>query len=162
MNFATRPCAALMLASLLALLAGGAFADDTVHEAAKVPAGQAGLDAASFAAHDLARDLGHDLAQGIGQSPDGSRAGPAVSHETHPDGWTPGSATKGRWDWRDLRAGLSRKLDSGWLLALNYARAAGAALPFDRYGAAAAQADPRPAFLAGGHKALVLSMKRSF
>jgi uncharacterized protein (TIGR02001 family) len=60
----------------------------------------------------------------------------------------------GMWDWRDLKAGLSRKFENGWMLALNYTRAYGAAGPYDRYSA--------PMALRTGRKALVLSMKRSF
>jgi len=68
----------------------------------------------------------------------------------------------GIWDWRDLKAGLTRKLDNGWMLALNYTRAFGAAGPYDRYSLPGGRADERPMFLNAGRKALVLSLRRSF
>jgi len=57
-----------------------------------------------------------------------------------------------------LKAGLHRKLDGGWLVALNYTRAYGAAGPSDRLALAGA----RPAYLGAGRRALVLSAARSF
>jgi len=65
-------------------------------------------------------------------------------------------------DLRDLKAGLSRKLDGGWLLALNYTRAYGAAGSYDRMATAGTRADDRPAFLSAGRRALVLSAARRF
>jgi uncharacterized protein (TIGR02001 family) len=71
-------------------------------------------------------------------------------------------ASKGMWDWRDLRAGLNRKFENGWMLALNYTRAFGAAGPYDRYSLPGGRADERPMFVNAGRKALVLSLRRSF
>jgi uncharacterized protein (TIGR02001 family) len=77
------------------------------------------------------------------------------------DGRVAGSGNA-MFDWRDLKAGLNRKLESGWQLALNYTRAYGAAGPNDRMAVASAGGDARPAYLSGGHRALVLSAARRF
>lgn len=88
--------------------------------------------------------------------------GHAMSVMLHAGDGHVAGAGNGMWDWRDLKAGLSRKLDGGWLLALNYTRALGAAGPYDRATLPAARPDGRPAFQNAGRRALVLSMARSF
>jgi len=65
------------------------------------------------------------------------------------------------WDWRDLRAGFSRKLDDGWLMSLNYRRVFGNGLLADRYGGMM-RMDTRVPGIGRGHKGLVLSFKRGF
>lgn len=66
------------------------------------------------------------------------------------------------WDWRDLKAGVNRKLDSGWVVAMNYTRAFGAAGPYVQYSAPGGLADDRHGLLNLGRRALVLNLKRSF
>lgn len=107
-------------------------------DASGLPGGRGG----SYLDLGLRHDLGH-----------------AISLMLHAgDGRVPG----GSWDWRDLRAGLNRKLEGGWLLALNYTRAYGAIASNDRFALATGRADPRPAFLSAGRRALVLSATRRF
>lgn len=104
--------------------------------------GVPGARGSSYLDVGMRRDLGH-----------------AMSVMVHAgDGRVAGSG----FDWRDLKAGLNRKLEGGWLLALNYTRAYGAAGPYDRMAAAGARADDRPAFLSAGRRALVLSATRRF
>jgi hypothetical protein len=104
--------------------------------------GAPGSRGASYLGFGMRHDLGH-----------------AISVMVHAgEGRMPG----GSWDWRDLKAGLNRKLDGGWLLALNYTRAYGAIGASDRFALATGRADPRPAFLSAGRRALVLSATRRF
>jgi hypothetical protein len=77
------------------------------------------------------------------------------------DGRVAGSGN-GIFDWRDLKAGLNRKLENGWLVAMNYTRAYGAAGPYDRMALPMVRLDARPAYLSSGRRALVLSARRSF
>jgi hypothetical protein len=77
------------------------------------------------------------------------------------DGRVAGSGN-GLFDWRDLKAGLNRKLENGWLVAMNYTRAYGAAGPYDRMALPMVRLDARPAYLSSGRRALVLSARRSF
>jgi uncharacterized protein (TIGR02001 family) len=71
-------------------------------------------------------------------------------------------AGNGIWDWRDLRAGLSRKFEGGWVASLNVTRAFGASGPYDRYTTGVPRADGRPAFANVARRAVVLSVTRSF
>jgi uncharacterized protein (TIGR02001 family) len=68
----------------------------------------------------------------------------------------------GIWNWRDLRAGLSRKLDAGWLLALNYSRAFGATPAYAHYTTGVPRADGRPAVSDVARRAVVLTITRTF
>lgn len=107
-------------------------------DASGLPGGRGG----SYLDLGLRHDLGH-----------------AISLRLHAgEGRVPG----GGWDWRDLRAGLNRKLEGGWLLALNYTRAYGAIGANDRFALATGRVDPRTAFLSAGRRALVLSATRRF
>lgn len=69
-------------------------------------------------------------------------------------------AGNGAYDWRDLSAGLSRRLHDRWEVALNYSRAAGATGVFDRYASGNARIEQRP--FATVRRALVLSLSRKF
>jgi uncharacterized protein (TIGR02001 family) len=88
--------------------------------------------------------------------------GHALTLQLHAgDGRVAGSGN-GIWDWRDLRAGLSKKLDGGWVVALNYTRAYGANAAYGRYTTGVARGDGRPAFSNVARRALVLSLTRTF
>jgi uncharacterized protein (TIGR02001 family) len=88
--------------------------------------------------------------------------GHALTLQLHAgDGRVAGSGN-GIWDWRDLRAGLSKKLDGGWVAALNVTRAYGANSAYGRYTTGAARADGRPAFSNVARRALVLTLTRTF
>ena len=88
--------------------------------------------------------------------------GRALTLQLHAgDGRVAGSGN-GIWDWRDLRAGLSRKLDGGWVAALNLTRAYGANSAYGRYTTGVARADGRPAFSNVARRALVLTLTRNF
>jgi hypothetical protein len=68
-------------------------------------------------------------------------------------------------DWRDLKAGLSRKFEGGWSLSGTYSRAfdGGGAGAFERYAGAMPRTDLRP--LPGsrsGRGAIVLNLSRRF
>jgi len=68
-------------------------------------------------------------------------------------------------DWRDLKAGLSRKFEGGWSLSGTYSRAFGAAAAgaFERYASAMSRTDPgRPQGSKSGRGAIVLSLNRRF
>jgi uncharacterized protein (TIGR02001 family) len=66
------------------------------------------------------------------------------------------------WNWRDLRAGLSRKFEGGWVAALNYTRAYGPSGAYERYTTGVARADGRPALSNVARRALVMSLTRTF
>jgi uncharacterized protein (TIGR02001 family) len=66
------------------------------------------------------------------------------------------------WNWRDLRAGLSTKLDGGWIAAANITRAYGATAAYERYTTGVPRADGRPAVANVARRALVLSLTRTF
>lgn len=68
----------------------------------------------------------------------------------------------GIWNWRDLRAGLSRKLEGGWTAAVNVTRAYGATGVYDRYTTGAPRSDGRPAVSNVARRAIVLSLTRNF
>jgi uncharacterized protein (TIGR02001 family) len=80
------------------------------------------------------------------------------------DGRVPG-AGNGAMDWRDLKAGLSRKLEGGWSLSGTYSRALGAAGSgaFERYASAMPRTELLP--LQGSrsrHGAIVMTLSRRF
>jgi len=71
----------------------------------------------------------------------------------------------GGMDWRDLKAGLSRKFEGGWALSGTYSRAFGAAGngAFERYASAMPRTDLRP--LQGSRSprgAVVMTLSRRF
>jgi hypothetical protein len=65
-------------------------------------------------------------------------------------------------DLHDLKSGLQRKLDGGWLLGLRYGHASAVPSARERDGSSAPRADASPAFQNAGPRALVFSMARSF
>lgn len=70
----------------------------------------------------------------------------------------PGNAL---WDWKDLRAGFSRKLEDGWMMVLNVRRVYGNSALADRRGAMLRSEGHNPA-LVRGHRGLVLTFNRGF
>jgi len=91
--------------------------------------------------------------------------GPGLLLKLHAgDGRVAGSGN-GVWDWRDLAAGLSKKLEGGWIVAANLTRAiggAGGTSVYDRYSTGNVRADGRPWAASAGRRALVLSLTRRF
>lgn len=77
------------------------------------------------------------------------------------DGRVAGSGN-GMWDWKDLKAGLTHKLDDGWVVALNYTRAIGATGVYDRYTTGAPRPDGRLAVSNVARRAIVLALTRKF
>jgi hypothetical protein len=65
------------------------------------------------------------------------------------------------WDWKDLRAGFSRKLEDGWMMVLNVRRVYGNSALADRHGLMLRSEGHNPA-LVRGHRGLVLTFKRGF
>lgn len=88
--------------------------------------------------------------------------GHAVSLQLHAGDGRVAGAGNSIWNWRDLRAGLSKKFDDGWTVALNYTRAYGATGAYERYTTGIPRADGRPAVSNVARRALVLSLSRSF
>jgi uncharacterized protein (TIGR02001 family) len=66
------------------------------------------------------------------------------------------------WNWRDLKAGLTRQLEDGWTVAVNYTRAIGATGVYDRYTTGVPRADGRLAVSNVARRAIVLSLTRKF
>jgi uncharacterized protein (TIGR02001 family) len=66
------------------------------------------------------------------------------------------------WDWRDVKAGLTHKLEDGWTVALNYTRALGATGVYDRYTSGVPRPDGRLAVSNVARRAIVLSLTRKF
>jgi len=91
--------------------------------------------------------------------------GGAMSLNLHAgDGRVAGSGNGGL-DWRDLRAGLSRKFEGGWALSGTYSRAFGAAGngAFERYASAMPRTDLRPLPGSRGQRgAVVMTLSRRF
>jgi uncharacterized protein (TIGR02001 family) len=88
--------------------------------------------------------------------------GPALTLNLHAgDGHVAGRGN-GMWDWRDLRAGLSKRLEGGWVAAVNYTRALGATNVYDRYSTGIPRNDGRPAVSNVARRAIVLSLTRTF
>lgn len=77
------------------------------------------------------------------------------------DGRVAGSGN-GIWDWKDLKAGFTRKLEDGWVVALNYTRAIGATGVYDRYTSGVPRPDGRLAVSNVARRAVVLSLSRKF
>jgi hypothetical protein len=169
MNPIFRPLAGLLLLGA----AAAACADNHVDlDNAIMPVDQTGAGVGSVRADDRSVDNGllalrsyaaDRAAVGpvgfetrVNYSYPGARGGSSLDLGTHRD------LGNDAWDWRNLKAGLNRKLDSGWLVALNYTRAYGAAGGYDRSALPSARLDGRPAFLNAGRRALVLSLARAF
>ena len=88
--------------------------------------------------------------------------GHALTLQLHAgDGRVAGSGND-LWDWHDLRAGLSKKFEGGWVAALNLTRAYGANNAYGRYTTGVARTDGRPAFSNAARRALVLTLTRTF
>jgi uncharacterized protein (TIGR02001 family) len=71
----------------------------------------------------------------------------------------------GVWNWRDLAAGLSTRLENGWTVAARLTRAiggAGGTSVYDRYSSGNVRADGRPWAASAGRRSLVLSLTRRF
>jgi hypothetical protein len=64
-------------------------------------------------------------------------------------------------DWKDLRAGFTRKLEDGWMMVLNVRRVYGNSAVADRRGMMMRPEGHNPA-LVRGHRGLVLTFKRGF
>jgi hypothetical protein len=77
------------------------------------------------------------------------------------DGRVAGSGN-GIWDWRDLKAGLTHKLQDGWSVALNYTRAIGATGVYNGYTTGVPRPDGRLAVANVARRAVVLSLTRKF
>jgi len=77
------------------------------------------------------------------------------------DGRVAGSGN-GIWDWRDVKAGLTHKLEDGWTVAMNYTRALGATGVYDRYTTGVPRSDGRLAVSNVARRAVVLSLTRKF
>jgi uncharacterized protein (TIGR02001 family) len=76
------------------------------------------------------------------------------------DGRVAGVGNDG-WDWRDVKAGLTRRLEDNWVLKLNYTRALGSGAAFDRV----TPGVPRAGRGFGGNlsrRAIVLSLSKTF
>jgi hypothetical protein len=84
-------------------------------------------------------------------------SGPAIGA-----GRDAGRALGDAWHWRGLRSGLGRKLDSGWMAALNYTRAAGAGANAERMANGAPRAGNSPPISNVARRAFVLTLTRNF
>lgn len=76
------------------------------------------------------------------------------------DGRVAGLGNDG-WDWRDVKAGLTRRLEDNWVVSLNYTRALGSGAAFDRI----TPGVPRAGRGFGGklsRRAIVLSLSKTF
>lgn len=88
--------------------------------------------------------------------------GNAFTLQLHAGDGRVAGAGNGMWDWRDVRAGLGRKFDGGWVGALAYTRAFGGSGAYDRYTTGVARADGRPAVSNVARRAVVLTLTRNF
>jgi uncharacterized protein (TIGR02001 family) len=77
------------------------------------------------------------------------------------DGHVAGSGN-GLWDWRDLKAGLTRRFEGGWVAAVNYTRAFGATNVYERYTTGVPRPDGRVAVSNVARSAVVFSLTRKF
>jgi len=77
------------------------------------------------------------------------------------DGHVAGSGN-GIWDWRDLKAGLTRRLEGGWVAAVNVTRAFGATNVYERYTTGVPRPDGRVAISNVARRAVVFSLTRKF
>ena len=147
---------------------------------ARVPGSKAGFDYGELAAglrwksvyakynYTFTRDFfGVADARGTGYLDLGAKQefGPGLLLKLHAgDGRVAGDGN-GVWNWRDLAAGLSRRFEGGWTVALNYTRAlggAGGTSIYDRYNTGNVRADGRPWAASAGRRSLVLSLTRRF
>jgi uncharacterized protein (TIGR02001 family) len=91
--------------------------------------------------------------------------GPGLTLKLHAgDGRVAGSGN-GEWSWRDLAAGLSKKFEGGWTVALNLSRAVGGTggtSVYDRYSTGNVRADGRPWAASAGRRTMVLSLTHRF
>jgi len=71
----------------------------------------------------------------------------------------PGNAS---WDWRDVKAGVTRTLADGWSVAGSYTRAYGATDAYDRYTTGVPDAAGRLAYSNPAEGTFVLSLARTF
>ena len=76
-----------------------------------------------------------------------------------PRGWR--GLGSGAFTWRDIRAGLTRKLDDGWTMALNYRRVYANKPLAERYSGAPAFEGLIPS-VGRGRRGLVLTLNRGF
>lgn len=129
---------------------------------------QAGLSWKSLYAkynYTFTRDFfGIENARGTGYLDIGANheLGHALTLQLHAGDGRVAGAGNGIWNWRDLRAGLSKKFEGGWVAALNYTRAYGASGAYDRYTTGVARADGRPAISNVARRAVVLTLTRTF
>ena len=147
---------------------------------ARVPGSNVGFDYGELAAglnwrsayakynYTFTRDFfGVPDARGTGYLDLGAKHefGPGLVLRLHAgDGRVAGSGN-GVWNWRDLAAGLSTRLEGGWVVALNVTRAIGGAGGtgiYDRYRTGNVRADGRPWAASDGRRTLVLSLTRHF
>jgi uncharacterized protein (TIGR02001 family) len=115
--------------------------------------------------YTVSRDFfGIENARGTGYLDIGANhdIGHALTLQLHAGDGRVAGAGNGIWDWRDLRAGLSRKFEGGWVAALNVTRAYGASGAYDRYTTGVARADGRPAVANVARRAVVLTLTRTF
>ena len=66
------------------------------------------------------------------------------------------------WDWRDIKAGVTRSFDGGWSVAAAYTRAWGATDAYDRYTTGVPRADGRLAVSDPAKGTFALSVAKSF
>jgi uncharacterized protein (TIGR02001 family) len=66
------------------------------------------------------------------------------------------------WNWRDIKAGLSRPLPGGWTVAAAWTRAFGATHAYDRYSTGVPDARGHIAYSNPAKGSVVLSLTRSF
>jgi uncharacterized protein (TIGR02001 family) len=91
--------------------------------------------------------------------------GPGLLLKLHAGDGRVAGAGNDIWNWRDLAAGLSTRLEGGWTVALNLTRAlggAGGTSIYDRYSTGNVRADGRPWAASAGRRTLVLSLTRRF
>jgi uncharacterized protein (TIGR02001 family) len=91
--------------------------------------------------------------------------GPGLLLKLHAGDGRVAGAGNGVWNWRDLAAGLSTRLEGGWTVALNLTRAiggAGGTSVYDRYSTGNVRADGRPWAASAGRRSMVLSLTRRF
>jgi uncharacterized protein (TIGR02001 family) len=115
--------------------------------------------------YTFSRDyFGIENARGTGYLDIGANfeLGQALTLQLHAGDGRVAGAGNGIWDWRDLRVGLSKKFDGGWVAAVNPTRAFGATGAYDRYTTGVARAEGRPAVSNVARRAMILSLTRTF
>lgn len=68
----------------------------------------------------------------------------------------------GVWNWRDVRVGLTRKLDTRWTVAIAYSRAYGATDAYERFTTGVPRDHGLPAVSDVSRRAVVLTVTRTF